>query len=165
MHLADSPCWLFVCAPQLGNAELLAALGCADYQHLVPPDRRYDFLAVARDAGWIHLTDNFYRHWNRPPFLRAMAGLGERFELLMFLTGDCDYSFELAYYRAGSLVRCVVWEDPDIDGGRLREAWGEPLAGEESIQRGGDALPGLWQVAAALGIQPIRDDDKFKLYV
>lgn len=147
------------------DAEILEALGLSAYVRIHGVDRRYDYLAIGRDARWTHIADNFgYTHWHSRAFRVAVSELSAKHNVFSFSVGDSDMSFHLELSRGGQIVRRFVWDDPDCSGGRLREQFGPPLDCEGTIHCGKDASDGLWRVASSLGIESDYTKISLRLY-
>ncbi len=159
-----APYFVFLKRTDLEDAELLNRFGKASYKPSVKNDVTAEYLAIGRDSDWIHIADNFsYSHWHSKEFRSPVKELTKESDVFIFSVGDTDMSFEFAFFSDGKLIRSVVWEDPEMDGGFLKKQKGNPLNSEQAIPRGKDPLKGLWALAAEQGIN--TDFEKVKLRV
>ncbi len=160
-----SPYFVFIRDTSLTDLDILNALGLPGYVGIDSVDNRFDYLAIGRDSQWTHLADSWgYTHWFSSDFKDAVIALASTRDVFSFSVGDSDDSFDFQLTRRGVVVRHFVWDCPGFSGGQLGEEFGERLPAEDTIACGKDALPGLWRVASALGIESDYSRVPIKLY-
>ena len=94
-----------------------------------------------------------------------LSGLGD-YEIFTFSIGDIDYSYDFQYYQGGTLRRSVVWEDPHIDGGRMKQEYGERLECEaiNPVYESSSFIHEIWSLARSLGIETDYSKLEFRAY-
>jgi hypothetical protein len=136
------------------DADLLRLFGLSAYRPTDSPRRLGRYALLAGDGPWTMVADDwFYTLWHMPSTRPALQELGRRCDVFACSVGDCDHSFDFAYYSQGRLARRYVVADPDFRGGRVVEDTGTPLPGETTAFGGEDELRIVLGVAASLGIR------------
>lgn len=163
-----SPFFIFVrCAGQYDDLDLLGQLGLNGYSRAVKVPGRDDksCVYITSDAQWMHIGDNyFYALWHMPELKQQIKDLATKHDIFTCSVGDCDDSFNFAYYRDGQLVRKYVVSDPHWNGGEVTEDFGPPLPGEEEAMQQKDPLETILSIARSVGIDTRHTPEAVRIY-
>ena len=161
-----TPYFIFLrCAGRYSDTDLLQHFGLSNYQPAKVVRRNGRHVILADNGEWVLIADDwYYTLWHRPSTREAIAALAESSDVFACSVGDCDHSFEFAYYRNAHLVRRYIVEDPDFQGGRVVENVGEPLPGEAAAFKQSDELKIVLGVAASLGIKTDYKEQDLRIY-
>lgn len=128
-------------------------------------DRSSRVLHFAGDGVWTQIYDGWgYYLWNSPTVRAAVAAIGAKFPVFFFSVGDCDDSFEFAWYQGGVLRRRHVVDVREVSRGGVMENFGPPLPGEAAALACADRLKAMQQLAAGLGVQLEHPVERVRSY-
>ena len=122
-------------------------------------------LFITRDKEWVHIMDNWwYNLWHSDSFRKKIDKLGEKYDLFYCSMGDCDYSFDVTYYKNGLLRRKYIVDDPDFKGGELIENIGKPLPFEEENLKNIGQGSKIISIAKSIGIETNHKLEEISCY-
>lgn len=164
----NTPYSIFLrCAGRYTDANLLACFGLSSYRPADALHSRFgQYVALADDGEWTLVADDLcYTLWHMPTTRDAIAVFAEQCDVFACSHGDCDDSFDFAYYRDGRLARQYVVADPGFRGGVVVENIGDPLPGEAAAFVPLCVTSTGLRVAASLGIWTDYTDEDVRFYI
>lgn len=153
------------CSGKFSDAELLQQFGLSAHSrtNAFPSDCSY--VLLADDGEWTLIADDWwYTLWHLPSTRTRIAAIGQTCDVFACSFGDCDRSFDFAYYHDSRLIRRYVVEDPHFQGGVVVENFGDPLPGEAAAFKEADQLKLVLGVAASLGIKTEYNEHDLRAY-
>jgi hypothetical protein len=104
-------------------------------------------------GSWTMLADDWhYTLWHMRTTRPAIEAIARLHEVYVCSEGDCDRSFDFAYWDNGRLAREYVVQSPRFTDRLIAKNWGAPLPGEAALLATDGCNIGI-QLAASLGIQ------------
>jgi hypothetical protein len=123
------------------------------------------YVTICDQGDWYQIADDwYYTLWHSRPFLETIRDLAKRHEVLLFMVGEADYSFEIEYHKAGIMQRQFIYDQPPMGTGRILSDVGTPFPDEAEIVLGKEMLESLWRITGPLGIPTRAEKNHLRVY-
>jgi len=161
-----SPFFVFLREPHgYSDQKLLAKFGLDDYRLAANVNSYGRHAIIANAGGWTMLADDgYYTLWHMKSTRRAIQKLARHHDLYTCSEGDCDRSFDFAFYANGQLLREYAVQSPRFTDRTISKDYGIPLPGEAELLRNNGCNIGI-ELAAGLGIKNRFELNDLRIYV
>ncbi len=167
-----SPYFIFIKeGGKMSDKEILEHLGLNDYKIVADEKERIKevlykrYLFLTEDNYWTYLMDDwYYTMWHNEEIKNRIKLLSENFEIFTCSVGDCDDSFDFAYFKQGEIIRQYVVKDPKFKGGEVVKDIGNPFPIEKVALRKNDLYEKVMTIAESFGIKMNHEKEKVRIY-